>query len=216
MTGEPWANDKHLVVFKRIEEDEAIKEVDFHETSYWVQLHGLPVSKMNHETATILGSLGKIEQITKGDTNTEGGKSMHIRVHVNITKPLCRGRKTIMEKGMKPVSISNTNAFPIFATGVVILSTLTRIVLFGCETKNPYELKTSSLAHGCERQMINLGEKWRSKLMELSGPPTQNTKNSRHHLHTLTLHKKPYHHHTQTHHILIQYIHLLPPSHHHP
>jgi hypothetical protein len=62
IVGEPWAYDKHLVILQRIEEDEAIEEVAFQETSFWVQLHDLPVCWMNHEVATILGSsLGKLD-----------------------------------------------------------------------------------------------------------------------------------------------------------
>jgi hypothetical protein len=34
MMGEPWAYDKHLVILKRIEEDEAIEEVAFCETAF--------------------------------------------------------------------------------------------------------------------------------------------------------------------------------------
>ncbi len=34
MMGEPWAYDKNLVILKRIEEDEAIEEVEFRETSF--------------------------------------------------------------------------------------------------------------------------------------------------------------------------------------
>ena len=36
MLGEPWAYDKYLVILQRIEEDEAIEEVAFTETSFWV------------------------------------------------------------------------------------------------------------------------------------------------------------------------------------
>ena len=98
--GEPWAYDKHLVILQRIEEDEAIEEVAFQETSFWVQLHGLRVRWMNHEVATILGlSLGKLDQVSEGGANVEGGMTMRIHVKLDITKPLCRGRKTRLEKG---------------------------------------------------------------------------------------------------------------------
>ena len=100
MLGEPWAYDKYLVVLQRIEEEEAIDEVDFGKTSFWVQLHGLPVRRMNPEVATILGSsLGKVDQISAGDALAEGGQAMWIRVCLDITKPLCRGRLTRFEKG---------------------------------------------------------------------------------------------------------------------
>ncbi len=99
MQGEPWAYDKHLVVFQRIEDDEAIAEVDFKYTSFWVQLHGIPIRRMNHEAATILGSsLGKIAHVSEGGEAIGGGQAMRIRVSVDITKPLCRGRRAKLEK----------------------------------------------------------------------------------------------------------------------
>jgi hypothetical protein len=99
MQGEPWAYDKHLVVFQRIEEDEAITEVDFKHTSFWVQLHGLPIRRMTHKAATILGSsLGKIVHISEGGESAGGGQAMRIRVNVDITKPLCRGRRAKLEQ----------------------------------------------------------------------------------------------------------------------
>ena len=74
MLGEPWAYDKYLVVFQRIEEEEAIEEVTFTETSFWVQLHGIPVRRMNLEVARILGSsLGKISQVAGGTAAASGG-----------------------------------------------------------------------------------------------------------------------------------------------
>ena len=100
MMGEPWACDKHLVVLQYIEEEEAIDDVVFRETSLWVQLHGLPVRRMNPEVATTLvSSLGRIEQISDGDTNADGGQAMRIRIRLDVTKPLCRGRKARLEKG---------------------------------------------------------------------------------------------------------------------
>uniref|UniRef100_A0A2N9IJ19 Endonuclease/exonuclease/phosphatase domain-containing protein n=1 Tax=Fagus sylvatica TaxID=28930 RepID=A0A2N9IJ19_FAGSY len=57
-----------------IEEDEAIEEVAFCETAFWVQLHGLPVRKMTSEVVTaICSSLGKIDHVSEGDANAEGG-----------------------------------------------------------------------------------------------------------------------------------------------
>uniref|UniRef100_A0A2N9IMV6 Uncharacterized protein n=1 Tax=Fagus sylvatica TaxID=28930 RepID=A0A2N9IMV6_FAGSY len=85
MMGEPWAYDKHLVVLQRIEEEEAIDDVVFQETSLWVQLHGLPIRRMNPEVATTLvSSLGRIEQISDGDTNADGGQAMRIHIRLDL------------------------------------------------------------------------------------------------------------------------------------
>ncbi len=100
MMGEPWAYDKYLIILQRIEEEEAIEDVVFRETSLWVQLHGLPVRRMNPEVAkTLVSSLGRVEQISDGDTNADGGQAMCICVRLDVTKPLCRGRKARLDKG---------------------------------------------------------------------------------------------------------------------
>ena len=65
-----------------------------------MQLHGLPVRRMNYEVATAFGSsLGKIDHVSEGDASAEGGMAMRVRGSLDITKPLCRGRKTRLEKG---------------------------------------------------------------------------------------------------------------------
>uniref|UniRef100_A0A2N9GZI9 Reverse transcriptase domain-containing protein n=1 Tax=Fagus sylvatica TaxID=28930 RepID=A0A2N9GZI9_FAGSY len=71
MMGEPWAYDKHLVVFQRIEEEEAIDDVVFQETSLWPE----------------------------NEASADGGHAMRIRIRLDVTKPLSRGRKARLEQG---------------------------------------------------------------------------------------------------------------------
>ena len=100
LMGEPWAYDKHLIVLKRIEEEEAIEDVEFNRISFWVQIHGLPVRRMNPEVATTLVSpMGKVEKLADGETSVDGGQAMRVRVNMDITKPLSRGRKVRLEQG---------------------------------------------------------------------------------------------------------------------
>ncbi len=74
LQGEPWAYDKHLIVFQRVAEEEAMEEVNFSEISFWIQLHGLPVRKMTPDIATLLAApLGTIKQISEGDNVTGNG-----------------------------------------------------------------------------------------------------------------------------------------------
>jgi hypothetical protein len=92
LQGEPWAYDKHLIVFQHIAQEEAIEEVNFNEISFWIQLHDLPIRKMNQESITLLATpLGVIKQVSEGDNATGNGQCLRIRVRLDITKPLCRG-----------------------------------------------------------------------------------------------------------------------------
>ena len=132
MMGEPWAYDKYLIILQRIEKEDAIEDVVFRETSLWVQLHGLPVRRMNPEVAnTLISSLGKIEQISDGDTNADGGQAMRIRVRLDVTKPLCRGRKAKLEKGRETLISFKYERSPIFVIGVDFFHTMIRIAQNG-------------------------------------------------------------------------------------
>uniref|UniRef100_A0A2N9HIC2 Uncharacterized protein n=1 Tax=Fagus sylvatica TaxID=28930 RepID=A0A2N9HIC2_FAGSY len=52
---EPWSYDKHLVTFQRVKADTSIAEMDCRWCSFWVQIHNLPVRRMNHDYAKALG-----------------------------------------------------------------------------------------------------------------------------------------------------------------
>lgn len=68
-------------------------QMDFHITEFWICMHGLPLACMGKETGVKLGTMvGRVEEV---DTNVEGvgwGEYLRVRLHVNLTKPLVRGR----------------------------------------------------------------------------------------------------------------------------
>uniref|UniRef100_A0A2N9HFR8 Reverse transcriptase domain-containing protein n=1 Tax=Fagus sylvatica TaxID=28930 RepID=A0A2N9HFR8_FAGSY len=130
LQSEPWSYDKHLVSFQRVEADTIISEMDcqwvsfvdrsfssqiilhdqsrlwecfrrpFRITSFWVQIHNLPVRRMNHETASALGgTLGVVEKVVESEEERGREGCMRVRVKVDISKPLCRGRKARLLAG---------------------------------------------------------------------------------------------------------------------
>ena len=52
---EPWSFDKHVVLFKRLENNSSTQNINFSHTLFWIQLHGLPVNKLNVEIAEEVG-----------------------------------------------------------------------------------------------------------------------------------------------------------------
>lgn len=101
LLGEPWSYDRHLVLIQRFEGKKPIKEIEFNRAKFWIQLHDLPYKFMNTETAIEIGeSIGEV--IMPQDVSEMcGGTFMRVRVSVDITRPLCQGRKVNFEEDLE-------------------------------------------------------------------------------------------------------------------
>ena len=100
LLGEPWSYDKYLVSLCRLEKNSAVKDLVFDRTAFWVQLHDIPVSDMTPEAAAEIGKVcGDVLPGIRDWGNQDGSTFMRIRVRVDTSKPLCRGRKLRREDG---------------------------------------------------------------------------------------------------------------------
>ncbi|XP_075653877.1 uncharacterized protein LOC142624225 [Castanea sativa] len=92
MGSEPWSFDKHLVVLQRYDNDIPLEDIKYDRTTFWVQVHGLPMRYMTIEAVEkIYGVVGKV--IKQSDSKVyDGGNFIRVKVVVDITMPLCRGR----------------------------------------------------------------------------------------------------------------------------
>ena len=100
LLGEPWSYDKYLVSLCRLEKNGAVKDLVFNKTVFWVQLHDIPVCDMTPEAAAEIGRVcGKVLPGIREWGNQDGSTFMRIRVQVDTSKPLCRGRKLRREDG---------------------------------------------------------------------------------------------------------------------
>ena len=98
--GEPWSYDKYLVSLCRLEKNDAVKDLVFDKTVFWVQLHDIPVCDMTPKAAAEIGRVcGDVLPGIRDWGNQDGSTFMRIRVRVNTSKPLCRGRKLHREDG---------------------------------------------------------------------------------------------------------------------
>ena len=96
--GEPWAFDRHLVVFEKFEGYAPIHTLGFKTTAFWVQVHYLPFPLQTIETAFNIGeTIGPVIK-PKDLGEMLGPNFMRVRVVVDISKPLCRGRKIYWDK----------------------------------------------------------------------------------------------------------------------
>ena len=98
-----WSFDKYLLVLHKFGKGDVVSTLSFDRTPFWTKLHGLPMRKQTKEVAEkIAGPIGMIEKVDVGSKGFSMGKYLRIRVTIDISKPLCRGRVVRMgalEKG---------------------------------------------------------------------------------------------------------------------
>ncbi|XP_023891985.2 uncharacterized protein LOC112003988 [Quercus suber] len=95
----PWSFDKHLVVKQRYDNDRSLEDIKYDRTTFWVQVHGLPLRYMTIEAAEkICGGVGEV--IKQSDSKVyDGGNFIRVKVSVDIIMPLCRGRLILLKDG---------------------------------------------------------------------------------------------------------------------
>lgn len=90
----PWLYDKYLLILHKLQAGEFAWKACFEKVSFWVQIHGLPMMSQTKKIGTSIGeTLGVVIKVDMDDKGFYMGGYLHIRVSVNITKPLCQGRK---------------------------------------------------------------------------------------------------------------------------
>ena len=130
-----WSYDKHLVILNRCDGSCPIRSIQFHTVKFWIQVHGLPFNKLNEGTAYDIGkSLGVVSRAEqKGDII--GGDFLRIRVGINVSKPLCRGRKVLLGQGKEEWVSFKYESCPISTTGVGQFPMMIRSVVSGQQVK---------------------------------------------------------------------------------
>ncbi|XP_050242113.1 uncharacterized protein LOC126691076 [Quercus robur] len=89
----PWCFDKYLLVLHKLGKGDSISTIRFDRSSFWLQIHGLPMRMQTKEVADkTAGPLGLIEKMDIGSKGFCLGKYLRIRVNIDISKPLCSGR----------------------------------------------------------------------------------------------------------------------------
>ena len=115
LQGEPWSYDKYLVSFQRVDVDTDVTEMECGYVSFWVQIHNLPVGRMKREFAVALGTaMGEVEHVAESEEERGCEGCMRIRVKIDISKPLCRGRKARLASGRETWISFKYERLPIF------------------------------------------------------------------------------------------------------
>ena len=100
LAAKPWSFDKCIMVLSRHEHSTPINALDMNTVSFWVQVHDIPLRFRNKEVAEkICDAIGLVTQ-PKNPTDCDGRSFIQIRVDVNISLPLCRGRLITLDNNV--------------------------------------------------------------------------------------------------------------------
>ena len=101
MQGEPWSFDKHLVALNRVEKNTSIQNMIFDRTSFWIQVHDIPIRSASMDMAKEIVSLaGEVVEDVVDEGQQDKYNFTRIQVTIDITKPLCWGRRITTARGV--------------------------------------------------------------------------------------------------------------------
>ena len=96
----PWSYEKQLVLLQEFEGELTPKEIVMKWSPFWVQMYNLPLKCRTKETTWAIGSkLGSVMEVDVSDSGVQWGKSLRVRIMMDITKKLVRGKKITIEGG---------------------------------------------------------------------------------------------------------------------
>ncbi|XP_041009439.1 uncharacterized protein LOC121253498 [Juglans microcarpa x Juglans regia] len=91
--GRPWLFDNNLFILKAFEGDLHPGKILFDCESMSVQLHNLPLARMNRDTGERIGrSIGRVLEVDVDEKESGWGQFLRVKVEIDLKKPLARGR----------------------------------------------------------------------------------------------------------------------------
>ena len=125
------------------------RDLVFDKVPFWVQVYDIPFRFANKVVAE--GICSGIGEVCPSDFSVmEGSDFMRVRVILDISKPLSRGRKITLDDGSVGWVSFKYEYYQISAIGVVVLLIVTKIVIFGLTVKAPCLWKLVNMERGCE------------------------------------------------------------------
>ena len=96
----PWSFEKQLVILQEFEGELVPKDIVMKWSPFWVQIFNLPLKSRTKETGWTIGAkLGEVMEVDVPDSGVQWGKCLRVRVRIDVSKRLVRGKKVIIEGG---------------------------------------------------------------------------------------------------------------------
>ena len=98
---EPWSFNKRLMVLQQYNKEMDVGDMEFSKVTFWVQVHDLPIRFRTKKIAEQLCEA--IGEVNTGvdEAEAEGDNYMRVRVNIDISQPLSRGRVVSLDSGKK-------------------------------------------------------------------------------------------------------------------
>ncbi|XP_050253663.1 uncharacterized protein LOC126699735 [Quercus robur] len=111
----PWSFDKYLIGLYQPSAFQSVDDAKFVTSPFWIQIHNLPLSRINKVNATDIGNtIGRVVQVDASPSGECRGRCIRVRILIDIEQPLCRGRYVDLD-GSDPHWISfQYERLPIF------------------------------------------------------------------------------------------------------
>lgn len=88
----PWMISKEVLVVAEFDESKSLDEIDFSFVPIWIRVERLPLGLMNKSVARAIGDdVGEFLEIDDDGVAIMAGRSLRLKVRIDIRKPLRRG-----------------------------------------------------------------------------------------------------------------------------
>ena len=89
----PWSFDKRLILMKHFYGDISPAKVTFTHSLFWIRIFNIPIKSMNKDVgACIASEMAELIMVDAPKSGLAWGPFLWIRVRIDITKPLMRGK----------------------------------------------------------------------------------------------------------------------------
>jgi hypothetical protein len=93
LKGRPWIFEDSLFSVKDFDGLSTLSETSFERAEFWVRMFNLPLACMGKEVGFQIGStMGTVTEVETDDDGVGWGKYLRVRINLDLTKPLARGR----------------------------------------------------------------------------------------------------------------------------
>jgi hypothetical protein len=93
LEGRPWLFDGNLFAVMPFDGLTPPSELVFEKAAFWVRMYNLPLACMGSDIGKQIGAtVGEVVEVDQNDGEVEWGEFLRVRIIIDLTKPLDRGR----------------------------------------------------------------------------------------------------------------------------